>query len=191
MILKVPRMAPHVARHLAALARLGARDARVAASAYGRHAARLAIAAVAGFFAVLLGCAWLLAIAWDTEWRSWVAGGLALLFAIAAFALLASARKGIARTAAFQATKRNLELDRQLYAALRPEAAHEPTPPPELQLQQSREEIRRVAEHSQAASTALRFPRSRTMQVLTRSGPAGSAALLALLVQRRQKRRRA
>ncbi len=191
MILQVPRMAPHVVRHLAALARLGARDARQAAAVYGRHAMRLAIAAVAGFVAVLMACAWVLAATWDTEWRTWAAGGLTVLFAIVALATLSSARKGIARSAAFEATKHNLELDRQLYAELRPEQAQEPAPPPEAQLQQSREEIRRVAEHSQAAEATLRFPRSRTMQVLTRGGPAGSAALLAYLMQRRHKRRRA
>jgi hypothetical protein len=191
MILQVPRMAPHVVRHLGALARIGAQDARQAAAAYGRFATRLAIAGAAAFFAVLMACAWILAATWDTEYRAWAAGGLTALFAIVALVMLSSARKGGAGSAAFEATKRNLELDRQLYAELRPEQAHEPAPPPELQLQQSREEIRRVAEHSQAAETTLRFPRSRTMQVLTRGGPAGSAALLAYLMQRRQKRRRA
>jgi uncharacterized membrane protein YqjE len=191
MILQVPRMAPHVVRHVAALARLGAQDAKQAAAVYGRYAMRVAIAGVAGFLALLMACAWILAATWDTDYRAWVAGGLTALFAVVAVALLSSARKGAARHAAFEATRRNLELDRQLYAEVRPEQALEPSPPPEVQLEQSREEIRRVAAHSQAAETTLRFPRSRTMQVLTRGGPAGSAALLAYLMQRRHKRRRA
>lgn len=191
MILQVPRMAPHVARHLAALARLGAQDAKQAAAVYGRYATRLAIAGAAAFLAVLMACAWILAATWDTEYRAWAAGGLTVLFALVAITTLSSARRGAARATAFEATKRNLELDRQLYAELRPEQAQEPAPPPEVQLQQSRDEIRRVAEHSQAAETTLRFPRSRTMQMLTRGGPAGSAALLAYFMQRRHKRRRA
>lgn len=191
MILQVQRIAPHVLRHLSALTRLGAQDAKQAATVYGRYAARLAFAGVAAFLALLMACAWILAAAWDTEYRAWAAGGLALLFAVVAFVLLSSARKGIAQTAAFAATKRNLELDKQLYAEIRPEAASEPTPAPEVLLEASRDEIRKVAAHSAAAGTTLRFPRSRTMQVLTRSGPAGSAALLAYLMQRRRKRRRA
>lgn len=191
MILQVPRMAPHVVRHVAALARLGAQDAKQAAAVYGRYAVRLAIAGVTAFLALLMACAWILAATWDTDYRAWAAGGLTALFAIVALVLLSSARNGAARHTVFEATRRNLELDRQLYAEVRPEQADEPTPPPEVQLEQSREEIRRVAVHSQAAETTLRFPRSRTMQVLTRGGPAGSAALLAYLMQRRHKRRRA
>jgi uncharacterized membrane protein YqjE len=192
MILKLPRMAPHVFRHVSALARLGAQDAREAAAVYGRYAAGVALAGVAAFLAIVMACTWIMAATWDTEYRTWAAGGLTVLFAVIAMVVLSSARADAKRRQTFAATRRNLELDRQLYAEIRPEQpAPEPAPPPEQQLAASREEIRRVAEHSAAAETALRFPRSRTMQVLTRGGPAGSAALVAYLLQRRHKRRRA
>jgi uncharacterized membrane protein YqjE len=188
MILQVPRLAPHVLRHLAALARLGAQDAKLAAKVYGRYALGLAIAGVAAVLALLMACAWILAATWDTPYRTWAAGGLTVLFAFVALAMLWSARARVARSATFDATRRNVELDRRLYAELRPESAQAAATPPELQLQRSRDEIRRVAEPAHPAKPARRFPRSRTMQVLTRSGPAGSAALLALLMQRRHRR---
>jgi hypothetical protein len=191
MILQVPRMAPHVARHVAALAKLGAHDAGRAAAVYGRFATRLAIAGVAGLLALGMACTLIMAAAWDTDYRTWAAGGLTALFAIAALVTLSSARRGAAKHAPFATLKRNLDLDRKLYADLWPATLEEPQLPPEEQLAQSREEIRRVAENSAAAEETLRFPRSRTMQVLTRSGPAGSAALLAYLLQRRRTRRRA
>jgi hypothetical protein len=184
-------MAPHVIRHVSALARLGAQDAREAAAVYGRYATRLAAAGVAALFAIAMACTWIMAATWDTDYRTWAAGGLTALFAVVALVVANSARADARRRQTFAATRRNLELDRQVYAELRPEQAEEPTPPPEQQLEASREEIRRVVEHSTAAETTLRFPRSRTMQVLTRGGPAGSAALVAYLLQRRHKRRRA
>jgi uncharacterized membrane protein YqjE len=195
MILQVPRMAPHVLRHVAAFARLATQDARAATSAAKRTATRLAFAGVSAFFALLMACAWLVAIAWDTPYRTWTAGGLAMLFAIAALAMRSWARSGTSGATSFEATRRNLERDRKLYAELRPPEPPAdpaaPSVPPEVQLERSREEIRRVARNSAQAENVMRFPRSRTMQVLTRGGPAGSAALLAYLMQRRKKRRRA
>lgn len=191
MFMRMPRLTPHVARHLGALVRLGARDASEAAKVYGRSAARFAIAGVAGGLGLVMACVLLLAIAWDTEWRVAVAAGLTVLFVVAAVAMLSSARRIAREAAPFAATRRNLELDRELYAELRPEAAQAPSPPPEAQLESSRAEIRRVAARTEQAETTLRFPRSRTMQVLTRGGPAGSAALVAYLMQRRRARRRA
>lgn len=192
MFMRMPRLTPHVVRHLAALARLGTRDATDAAKVYGRSAARFAVAGVAGGLALVMGCILALAAAWDTEWRIPVAAALTLVFVGVALVMLASARR-IARAAApFAATRRNLALDRELYAELRPETAAEAAPPPpEAQLEASREEIRRVAVRTQRADLTLRFPRSRTMQVLTRGGPAGSAAVIAYLMQRRRARRRA
>lgn len=195
MILQVPRLAPHVLRHVAALSRLIVQDARRAATAARRSALRLAAAGIAAFLAVLMLCVWALALAWDTPYRTWTAGGLAALFAIVALAMRASARGERPAESPFAATQKNVELDRQLYAELRPadtpaEAEHAAAPP-EVQLERSRAEIRRVVTNSAKAETVMRFPRSRTMQVLTRGGPAGSAALLAYLLQRKKKRRRA
>jgi ABC-type multidrug transport system fused ATPase/permease subunit len=189
MFLRLPRLTPHLARHLGALARVGTRDAADAARVYGQSVARVAIAGVAGILALIMACILLLAAAWDTEWRIPVAGVLTVAFVAVALAMLASARR-IARAATpFAATRRNLELDRELYAQLRPEAAQAPSPPPEAQLEASREEIRRLATRTRQAATTLRFPRSRTMQVLTRGGPGGSAAVIAYLMRRRRARR--
>lgn len=190
MFMRVPRLTPHLVRHLGALAKVGAREATDAAKVYGRSAARLAIAGAAGALAIVMACVLALAAAWDTEWRIPVAAALTVVFVVVAFAMLASARRIAGAAAPFATTRRNLDLDRELYAQLRPEAAHAPSPPPEAQLEASRAEIRRVATRTERAERTLRFPRSRTMQVLTRGGPAGSAALIAYLLQRRRSRAR-
>jgi len=52
-----------------------------------RKLAAILVAAAAAFVALLMICVWLLALAWDGPWRNWVAGGLALGFAVAAAAL--------------------------------------------------------------------------------------------------------
>lgn len=191
MFMRVPRLTPHLVRHFAAFARVGTRDAAEAAKVYGRSAARLAVAGIAGAFALVMACILLLAASWDTQWRIPVAAALTVAFVVVALVMLASARRITGSAAPFAATKRNVELDRELYAQLRPDAVQTPSPPPEVQLEASREEIRRVATRTQQAEATLRFPRSRTMQVLTRGGPAGSAALIAYLMQRRRSRRRA
>lgn len=171
MLLKIPRLTPHVFRHAGALARLAAADSKTALERYRRFAVRIAIAGSFGLLGALLGCAWILAAVWDTPYRVPTAGvltGVALLVALVAFL---SARSAVGGEAPFAATRRQIEQDRELYAALRPEEASEPPPdvrPAEEQLEDSREQIRRVAERSQAADTTLRFPRSRTMQLLTR-----------------------
>jgi len=208
MMFRWPRMAPHVARHLGALARLGARDAQVAAQRYGASAARLALAGVAGFLAVLMGCAWILAAVWDTEYRTLAAGLLTAAFAIPAFVFAVQGARALALVEPFAATRRNLEADRRLYAEIRPEEASQPTAEPESQLEASRSEIRRLAARdrpphghdvtggnsAQASSVRARagtrpgFPRSRTMQLLT-NGQGGTAALLAHLLQRGAPRR--
>jgi uncharacterized membrane protein YqjE len=182
-------MAPHVLRHVTALGRLMAQDAAQAAAAYRRVAVRAGVGAVAGLFALVMACTWVMAATWDTPYRTWAAGGLTVAFAIVAIVALGAVRRGEARAALFAATRRNVALDRELYAELRPETVATPPPPPEQQLSESRAEIRRVAEQSAAAGETLKFPRSRTMQVLTRGGPAGSAALLAYWLRRRRRRR--
>jgi membrane protein implicated in regulation of membrane protease activity len=74
------------------------------------------LAAACGFIALLMGCAWLLVLAWDTPWRAWLAGGLALLFAIAALILLRPMLRRAAgeRTLFFPRIRYELERDREL-----------------------------------------------------------------------------
>ena len=205
MMFRWPRMAPHVARHLGALARLGAQDAQVAAGQYGAAAARLALAGVAAFFAVLMACAWILAATWDTEYRTLAAGLLTAAFALPAVVLGLQGARRLAAVQPFAATRRNLDADRRLYAEIRPDEARQPSPDAETQLEISRGEIRRIATRDRAPSAAgpfaqapgaqpvagaagAGFPRSRTMQLLTNGG-GGTGALLADLLQRGARRR--
>jgi membrane protein implicated in regulation of membrane protease activity len=72
---------------LEAYAEVAGEDARHAASIVARRLSALLVAGAAAFVSLLMFCAWLLALAWDGPWRSWVAGGLALAFAAVAAAL--------------------------------------------------------------------------------------------------------
>jgi membrane protein implicated in regulation of membrane protease activity len=87
MRMPIARLVPAVLRHLEAYADVAGEDARDAAGVIARHLLALLIAAAAGFIALLMFCAWILVLAWDTPWRAWVAAGLALGFAILAAAL--------------------------------------------------------------------------------------------------------
>jgi uncharacterized membrane protein YqjE len=80
-------LVPAVLRHLQAYAEIAGADARDAAASVARRLLALLLAAVASFIALLMFCAWLLALTWDGPWRMWAAGGLALAFAGAAAAL--------------------------------------------------------------------------------------------------------
>src|SRR5262245_66040747 len=81
-------LVPVILRHLQAYAEVVGEDAREAADYVARRLLALLVAAACGFVALLMACAWLLVLAWDTRWRAWAAGGLALVFAAAAFILL-------------------------------------------------------------------------------------------------------
>ncbi len=78
---------PAVVRHLEGWAQVAGEDVRDAAAQVGRRLLGLLVAAAAAFVAFLMLCAWLLVLAWDTPWRSWVAGGLAIGFAALAAVL--------------------------------------------------------------------------------------------------------
>jgi membrane protein implicated in regulation of membrane protease activity len=80
-------LVPAVLRHLEAYAEIAGEDARDAAAAVARRLLALLIAAAASFIALLMFCAWLLALTWDGPWRTWTAAGLAFAFATAAAAL--------------------------------------------------------------------------------------------------------
>jgi uncharacterized membrane protein YqjE len=80
-------LVPAVLRHLEAYAEVVGEDAREAAGAVARRLLALLIAAAASFIALLMFCVWLLALAWDSPWRTWTAAGLAVAFAVGAAAL--------------------------------------------------------------------------------------------------------
>jgi uncharacterized membrane protein YqjE len=80
-------LVPALLRHLEAYAEIAGEDAREASTLLARKLAAVLVAAAAAFVALLMVCMWLLALAWDGPWRNWVAGGLALGFALAAAAL--------------------------------------------------------------------------------------------------------
>jgi uncharacterized membrane protein YqjE len=83
----IARLVPAVLRHLEAYAEVAGEDAREAGAIIARRVLVLLVAAAAAFIALMMFCAWLLVLAWETPWRAWVAGGLALGFAAMAAAL--------------------------------------------------------------------------------------------------------
>lgn len=87
MPLLIPSLVPAILRHLRAYVEVAGADARDAAAAVARRLVALLFAAVGALVSLLMFCFWLLAIAWDTPWRTWTAAGLALLFAVIAAAL--------------------------------------------------------------------------------------------------------
>jgi uncharacterized membrane protein YqjE len=109
-------LVPAILRHLQAYAEVVGEDAREAADYVARRLLALLVAAACGFVALLMACAWLLVLAWDTPWRAWAAGGLALLFAVAAFILLLPTLRRAAgeRTLFFPRIRYEPERDREL-----------------------------------------------------------------------------
>jgi uncharacterized membrane protein YqjE len=109
-------LVPAILRHLQAYAEVVGEDAREAADYLARRFLALLVAAACGFVALLMACACVLVLAWDTPWRAWAAGGLALLFAIAALILLWPMLRRTAgeRTLFFQRVRFELERDREL-----------------------------------------------------------------------------
>lgn len=87
-------LVPAVLRHLEAWAEVAGEDVRDAASQVARRLLALLVAAACAFVAFVMLCAFLVILAWDTPWRNWVAGGLALGFAALAAALAWPALRG-------------------------------------------------------------------------------------------------
>jgi uncharacterized membrane protein YqjE len=109
-------LVPAILRHLQAYAEVAGEDAREAAQAVARRLLLLLVAAACAFVALLMLCAWLLALAWDTPWRLWTAAGLAVAFAIAAagLALPMLRRSAGGRSEFFPRMRYELERDREL-----------------------------------------------------------------------------
>jgi uncharacterized membrane protein YqjE len=109
------RLRPAVVRHLQAYADVAGEDAREAAMIVARRLLALLIAAACALVALLMFCAWLLALAWDGPWRNWTAAGLALGFALAAAALaIPVLRRGGRRIEFFRRVRTGLHRDREL-----------------------------------------------------------------------------
>ena len=112
----IAHLVPAILRHLQAYADVAGEDARDAAAVIARRLLALLIAAAAGFIALLMFCAWILVLAWDTPWRAWVAAGLALGFAILAAALAIPALRhgGKPHGVFFSRVRAELDRDREL-----------------------------------------------------------------------------
>ena len=116
MRMPIARLVPAILRHLEAYADVASEDARDAAGVVARRLLALLIGAAAAFIALLMFCAWILVLAWDTPWRAWVAAGLALGFVIVAAGLAIPALRhgGKPDGVFFPRIRAELERDREL-----------------------------------------------------------------------------
>jgi uncharacterized membrane protein YqjE len=111
----IASLVPAVLRHLEAYAEVAGEDARDAATLLARKLAAILAAVAVAFVALIMMCLWLVALAWDGPWRNWVAGGLALGFALAAVGLALPVLKPRGGPPAFFArTRTELGRDREL-----------------------------------------------------------------------------
>jgi uncharacterized membrane protein YqjE len=165
----VPQVAPLVARHAAAYIELVAADAREQARLLLRRVLAILVALLGFSIAVLVSCAWLIAVAWNSPWRSQAFAALILLFALVA-ALGASI--AMRRTQAATAMRTNLQAewaaDRHLLGELAGKAMDVSAPVDSalLRLQQSRQGLRTLLVSAEAEAAKGKFPRSTTMQLL-------------------------
>ena len=112
------RLVPVILRHLDAYAEVVTEDAREATAFVARRLILLWIAGACAFVALLMLCAWLVILAWDTPWRAWTAAGLVLLFGGVAVVLAWPALRGRAGRDAlfFHRIRSELSRDRELIA---------------------------------------------------------------------------
>jgi len=89
LLWSLPKAAPAVLRHLAAYAELAAYDLQRTQREIMTSIAISVVALVSVFFAVLMGCATVVAITWDTPQRvpaiEWMGGGFLVVAVIALF----------------------------------------------------------------------------------------------------------
>ncbi len=109
-------LVPAVMRHLEAYAEIAGADARDATASVARRLLAILLAAAAAFIALLMFCAWVLALTWDGPWRTWTAAGLALAFAAgaAALAIPVLRRRTKADDALFPRVRQEWNRDREL-----------------------------------------------------------------------------
>jgi uncharacterized membrane protein YqjE len=103
-------------RHLEAWVEVAGEDVRDGASHIARRLIAILVAAACAIVALLMLCVFLVILAWDTSWRIWVAGGLALAFALIAVALGWFAYRGGAgsREVFFARIRAELGRDREM-----------------------------------------------------------------------------
>ena len=112
---RIASLVPALLSHLEAYAEVAGEDAREAATLVARKLAAILVAAVAAFLALVMLCVWLIALAWDTAWRNWVAGGLVAVFVVLAAVLAWPVlRSKHGPTAFFARTRTELGRDREL-----------------------------------------------------------------------------
>lgn len=109
-------LVPAILRHLRAYAEVAGADARDAAAVVARRLFVLLLAAAGALVALLMFCAWLLALTWDGPWRAWTAAGLALAFAAgsAALAIPMLRRRSSQGTTLFPRVRHEWNQDRDL-----------------------------------------------------------------------------
>lgn len=83
----IGRLLPALLQHLDAYAEVAGEDVREVTAWVARRLLALLVAGACAFISLIMFCAWIVVLAWDTPWRAWAAGGLALAFAAGAFAL--------------------------------------------------------------------------------------------------------
>jgi uncharacterized membrane protein YqjE len=89
----LPKAAPALMRHIAAYIELAAYDLAQSRRDFAVNLLASAIAGVALFFSVLLGCATVVAVTWDTPYRVKAIVGMAAFFlAVAVLALVYRSR---------------------------------------------------------------------------------------------------
>jgi len=110
------RLVPALLRHLEGYAEIAGEDARDAAAIVARRLLALLLGVAAAFIALLMFCAWLLALTWDGPWRLWTAAGLALAFAAAAAGLAIPTLRRHSKTDArfFSRVRHEWDRDREL-----------------------------------------------------------------------------
>jgi hypothetical protein len=128
------------------------------------------VALVAALFALQLACAWIVAAAWDTPWRSTVLALLLAMFVLLAAggALLVTRRSG-ALAQAVTTLGEEWASDQKLILELTGDGldASVPALPPLLRLRQSRLELQALLPGADGKAAGDRFPRSTTMRLLS------------------------
>ena len=109
-------LVPAIMRHLRAYAEVAGEDARDAAAVVARRLFVLLLAAAGAQIALLMLCAWILALTWDGPWRAWTAAGLALAFAAGAagLAIPLLRRRAKPRAVFFTRVRNEWDRDRDL-----------------------------------------------------------------------------
>jgi uncharacterized membrane protein YqjE len=83
----LPKAAPALLRHMAAYAELASLELARAQREWAANFAALVVVAISLFFAVLMGCAVVIAFTWDTPNRlaaiAWMGGGFLVIAVIA------------------------------------------------------------------------------------------------------------